>query len=193
MTLIKAIDPQKAEGKTGEIFKSVEQRLGRVPNMLKLLGHSPSGLAGYLAYTEAFESGPMPSRLRGLLTAAIAELSGSDYVLSLAYVLGQRQGVSVDEVTAARRLESDDPKAAAALRFAAKVIEGRGHGSEPELKKLQAAGYTDAEIVEIVGFIGLSLVRNYFNIVLGTAPDVPLPKEVGHAAGRLGAQPRVSG
>jgi len=51
MTLIKAIDPQKAEGKTGEIFKSVEGRLGRVPNMLKLLGHSPSGLAGYLAYT----------------------------------------------------------------------------------------------------------------------------------------------
>ena len=193
MTLIKAIDPQKAEGRTGEIFKHVEERLGRVPNMLKLLGHSPSGLAGYLAYTEAFESGPMPSRLRGLLTAAIAELSGSDYVLSLAYMLGTRQGVSADEVTAARRLESDDPKIAAALRFAAKVIEGRGHGSEPGLKKLQAAGYTDEQIVEVVGFIGLSIVRNYVNLVLGTAPDAPLPKEAGQPDRRPGAQVRASG
>jgi alkylhydroperoxidase family enzyme len=158
--------------------------------MLKLMGHSPSVLDGYLAYTETFENGPMPPRLRGLLTAAIAELSGSDYVLSLAYVLGPRQGVSADEVTAARRLESADPKIAAALRFAASVIRERGHTPDSELKNLQAAGYRDEEIVEIVGFIGLSLVRNYFNLILGTPLDAPLPAHAGHAdqsAGRARA------
>ncbi len=193
MATIQTIDPQKATGKTAEIFKAVEQQLGRVPNMLKLLGHSPSGLAGYLAYTEAFESGPMPSRPRGLLTAVIAELGGSDYMLSLAYMLGQRQGVSADEVTAARRLESTDSKIAAALRFAARVIELRGHVSDSDLKSLQEAGYSDEGIVEIVGFIGLSLVRNYFNLVFGTAPDAPLPQQAGHAEGLPAGQVKASG
>lgn len=192
MAIIGVVDPQKVDGKTAEIFKNVEQRLGRVPNMLKLMGHSASGRSGYLAYTDAFEHGPMNPHLRGLLTAAIAEMSGSEYVLLLAYMLGPRQGVSAEEVTAARRLESNDPKIAAALQFAAKVIENRGHAAEPELKKLQAAGYTEQQIVEIVGFIGLSLVRNYFNLILGTPLDAPLPAQAGQAE-RSSGQARASG
>lgn len=156
------------------------------------MGHAPSVLGGYQAYTEGFQGAKMSPRLRGLLTAAIAELSGCDYVLSHAYVLGPREGLTLDEVTAARRLESSDQRVAAALRFAAQVIESRGHVAESEVRKLQAS-YTDEEIVEIVGFIGLTLVRVFFNLALGTAPDVPLPKEAGNQDRAPAGQTRASG
>jgi alkylhydroperoxidase family enzyme len=193
MQLIHPVDPHTAEGRTAELFKGVEQRLGRVPNMLRLMGNSPSILAAYLAFTDAFQHARMSPRLRGLLTAAIAELNRCDYIVSLAYVLGPREGLSADELTAGRRLESPDPKIAAALRFAASVVDGKGHIAGSEVQKLQAAGYDDEEIVEIIGFIALSLFRNYFNLVVGTDLDFPrLESGEGAESGTTG-QARASG
>jgi alkylhydroperoxidase family enzyme len=80
-------------------------------------------------------------------------------------------GVPQEALQAAERAESPDPKVAAALRFARTLVERRGKVPSSAVAGLHAAGYGDAEIVEIVATVVLGLFRNYFNLVAGTEID----------------------
>jgi uncharacterized peroxidase-related enzyme len=176
MQVITPVDPKTAAGKTKEILDAVEQRLKRVPNMIQLMGNSPAILAAYLRFNEVFDQSKISPKLRGLITATVSEINGCDYTLSIAYALGKHEGLSDEELKAARRADSADPKTAAALRFAAKVLGERGHVAAQEVENLRSTGYSDEEIVEIVGVVILNIFRNYFNLIAGTEVDFPLVK-----------------
>src|SRR5579862_7578366 len=93
MQTLASIEPGAATGKTQERFTVLAQRLGRVPNMFKVMGNSPSILEGYLTFNNAFDQSKLTHAQRGLLTVAIAQITGCDYILSLAYALGASEGL----------------------------------------------------------------------------------------------------
>ena len=72
-----------------------------------------------------------------------------------------------------RDAASSDPKATAALRFARAVVAERGHVSAAEVEAVKAAGYTDAQVIEIVLHVALNTLTNYVNTVAGTEIDFP--------------------
>jgi alkylhydroperoxidase family enzyme len=67
-------------------------------------------------------------------------------------------------------------KTAAVLRFAAKAARDHGRVSESDIAAVREAGYTEAELVEIVAYISLSMFRAYFNLMTRTAIDFPIVK-----------------
>ena len=70
--------------------------------------------------------------------------------------------------------KSNDPKADAAIRFAAKVARERGSVSAGDVEAVKAAGYDDAEIIEIVLHVTLNTWTNYINKVADTEIDFPI-------------------
>ena len=174
MQLLKPVNPSGNNDATQELFATIEQRLKRVPNMLKVMGNSSAILTAYLRFNEAFDQTKMTAKMRGSITAAIAESNGCDYTLSVAYALGRAEGLSEDELNAARRGQSKDPRIDAALRFALEVVNQRGHVPVSSVNNLRQVGFDDEEIVEIVALVALNIFRNYFNLVAGTEIDFPL-------------------
>ena len=69
---------------------------------------------------------------------------------------------------------STDVKAAAAVRFASKIALDRGHVSDSDVQAVKAAGYTDAEVMEIVLHVALNTLTNYVNSVAETEIDFPV-------------------
>ena len=67
-----------------------------------------------------------------------------------------------------------DPKADAAVRFAAKVAQARGHVGEDDLRAVKLAGYDDAQIIEMVLHVALNTWTNYINEVAKTDIDFPV-------------------
>ena len=57
------------------------------------------------------------------------------------------------------------------MRFARKVMQHHGHVADDDLRAVRAAGYDDAQIVEIVQHVGLNVWTNYVNGVAQTAID----------------------
>ncbi len=141
--------------------------------MMRVMANSPAILAAYLRFNKAFEDVQMTAKLRALITTAVAELNGCDYTLSVAMVLGRHVGLSVDELNAARQIQANDPKTAAALRFAQRIVEGRGRVPATEVQTLHHCGFSDGEIVEIIALVALNLFRNYLNLVTETEIDFP--------------------
>ena len=73
-----------------------------------------------------------------------------------------------------RDATSSDPKAAAAVRFAAQVVRSRGHVADADVASVRAAGFGDAELVEIVLHVALNTLTNYVNTALATEIDFPV-------------------
>ena len=173
MPNIEPILLETADAKTRELLESSERRIGRPSNMLRTMAHSRGVLEAYLHFNHVYEQTLISSKLRGLITAAIAQALGGDYILSVAVALGAHQGLSLDEIEAARRGESNDPKIATALQFAVQAVEKHGAVDAALVATLPQAGYSDEETIEIIGLIGLNLFRNYFNMLARTEVDFP--------------------
>ena len=89
-------------------------------------------------------------------------------------VLGGKAGLSATDITQARHATAEDPKTAAALEFAKKVVTERGIVSDGDIAGLRAQGFDDGDIAEIVANVALNIFTNYFNHIAGTEIDFPL-------------------
>jgi uncharacterized peroxidase-related enzyme len=157
------------------LLDAVKKQLGVVPNLMKLVGNSPAALEGYLSLNGALSKGALDAKTRERIALAIAEFNGCSYCLSAHTYLGKNVAKPDDaEIAANRNGNSSDPKAAAAVHFAARVALERGHVSDADLNAVKAAGYNQAEIVEIVLHVALNTLTNYINEVAQTEIDFPI-------------------
>lgn len=156
------------------LLAAVEQELGIVPNLMRLVGHSPAALQGYLALNGALARGRLDARLRERIALAVAESNGCSYCLSAhTYLALNVARLSSDEIDAARDFRSTDARAGAALRFARRVAELQGRVSDVDLEALKNAGFDEAETIEIVATVALNVLTNYVNNVAQTDIDFP--------------------
>ena len=143
--------------------------------MFRSIALSPAALEGYLGMSGALGKGTLPAATRERIALAVAEVNGCDYCLSAHTYLGKNLAKLDDaEITANRSGASNDPKADAAVRFAAQVTKTRGHVAEADLSAVRLAGYTDAQVIEIVQHVALNTWTNYFNEVFATDIDFPV-------------------
>ena len=92
--------------------------------------------------------------------------------------VAEQEGLSQDEVRRAQSFESEDPKRAAALRFAHDVIESRGHPSDEAFNEVREAGWTDEQIMEMIANVTLTQFSNYMNDSIQTEVDIPAVERV---------------
>ena len=157
------------------LLAAVKQQLGVVPNLFRLVGDSPAALAGYLGLNGALARGLLDARTRERIALAVAEVNGCDYCLSAHTYLGKHAAKLDDvEIAANREGGSTDVRADAAVRFAVKVVRERGHVGDADVQAVQAAGYSDGQVVEIVLHVALNTLTNYVNEVAKTAIDFPI-------------------
>jgi uncharacterized peroxidase-related enzyme len=157
------------------LLEAVAKQLGSAPNLFRLVATSPQALEGYLALSGALAKGALPAQTRERIALAVAEINGCDYCLSAHTYLGKNLARLDDaEIAANRSGASNDPKADAAVRFAASVARSRGHVSDADFSAVKLAGYTDAQIIEIVQHVALNTWTNTFNNVFQTEIDFPV-------------------
>ena len=167
------IDAAPAASRT--LLENVKKQLGVVPNLFRLVSNSPAALESYLGLSGALNKGALPAATRERIALAVAEINGCNYCLSAHTYLGKNLAKLDDaEISANRNGTSNDPKADAALRFAAKVVRERGHVSDDDLRAVKSAGYDDAQVIEIVLHVALNTWTNYINVVGATDIDFPL-------------------
>ena len=156
------------------LLAAVKQQFGVVPNLMKLVGHSPAALEGYLSLNGGLAKGRLDVQLRERIALAVAEYNGCDYCLSAHDYLGRNVAkLSGSEIDAARDFHSEDPRADAALRFARRVTELRGRVFDADLTTLRDAGFDEVSTVEIVVTVALNVLTNYVNNVAQTDIDFP--------------------
>jgi uncharacterized peroxidase-related enzyme len=157
------------------LLQAVKKQLGRAPNLFRLVGNSPAALEGYLGLNGALAKGTLDAATRERIALAIAEVNGCSYCVSAHSYLGRNLAKLSDvEIAANRDGHSTDPKADAAVAFSVAVANARGHVSDADIKAVKAAGYSDAQLIEVVLHVALNTLTNYVNEVAKTEIDFPV-------------------
>jgi uncharacterized peroxidase-related enzyme len=165
---------EASPGASQPFLQAVQKQLGSVPNLFRVVGNSPAALEGYFGLNGALAKGRLDARTRERIALAVAEINGCGYCLAAHTYLGKNLAKLDDaEIAANRSGTSNDPKADAAVRFAVQVVTARGHVATSDLDAVRAAGYGDAEVIEIVVHVALNTLTNYVNEVAGTDIDFP--------------------
>lgn len=173
MTRVALIDPLNTTEDRAALLGQVKQAFGVTPNMFRAVANSPAALQSLWGFFGALGGGAIPPRLGEQIAVAVANRNACEYCLAAHTALGRKAGASADEMGAAQMGHSDDPKTAAALRFALKLVEARGQVGDADVQPLRAVGFSDAEIVEILAHVALNLFTNYVNVAFAVPVDFP--------------------
>jgi uncharacterized peroxidase-related enzyme len=152
---------------------AVHKQLGVIPNLFRLIGVSPTALTAFASFQGAL-SKTLDVKTRERIALAVAQVNGCGYCLSAHTYLGLNLAkISPEEIALNRKGASGDAKANAAVQFAFKVAQERGHVSDADIAAVRAAGFADAQLVEIIALVAENSFTNFLNEVAKTEIDFP--------------------
>ena len=165
---------EEAPAQSRATLDAVGSQLGVVPNLYRLVSISPAALTAMTLFSGALAK-TLDVKTRERIALATAQVNGCDYCLSAHTYLGLNLAkLSAEEIALNRSGVSSDPKADAAVRFAAKVAKTRGQIDDPDLEAVKAAGFTEAQVIEIIALVAENFLTNLVNNVAQTDIDFPV-------------------
>ena len=174
MSRITTITNETANPEQKKLLDAIQTQLGMVPNFLKVFANSPAALRAFLGLHIIAGEGSLEPQTRERIALALAQQNSCEYCVSAHTAIGRKAGLSGDEVFANRAGSSQDAKAAIAVKLARSLAEHTGEVTTAELIEAKDAGYTDADIIEIITHVGLNILTN----MIGKASrvDIDFPK-----------------
>lgn len=162
-----------APAESQAILDNVKKMLGFVPNLHRLMSISPNTLGGWAGLMGSL-SKTLDVKTREGMSLAVSEANGCDYCLAAhSYVSTNLAKIPPEEIALNRRGRSGDPKRQAAVAFAKALIEARGRVSDDQFAAVKDAGWTDANIVEMIALTAQFLLTNFMNNAVQTPIDFP--------------------
>ncbi len=174
MSRINVVSQDTANAEQQALLAAIQKKLGMVPNFFGILANSPDALRAFLGLHGVAEAGVLDPQTRERIALVVAQQNSCEYCLSAHTAIGRKAGLTGDEIAANRAGTSQDARAAAAVAFAKALNENLGEVTQSEFNAVRDAGYSDAEIVEIVTHVGMNILTN----LIGKASrvDIDFPK-----------------
>lgn len=173
MSRVPLTTPETAPAASRPLLQAIHGAFGVTPNMFRAVGNSAAALSSMWGSFGALGTGRIPARLGELIAVAVADRNRCHYCLAAHTALGRKAGATAEELSEAQAGRSADPRTAAALAFALKVVEQRAQLEAGDVDALRAAGFDDGEVVEILAHVALNLFTNYVNVAFDVPVDFP--------------------
>ena len=173
MPRIEPVIPESAEPEARALLDDVQRTCGQMSNLIRTLGLSGAALQSYLALEAGAARVRLTPQLRERIALTVAGANGCSYAASVHTALGKQVGIEEGELAASLVGSSSDPAAAAVLRFTRAVVGKRGQLADDELEAVREAGFTDADLMEILTVMLLGTFGSYVTSVAGTTIDSP--------------------
>lgn len=163
---------ESAPEKSREILKQIQDKLGFIPNVVAEMAESPALLKGYWELSEAVKLGSFSPVEREIVQLTISWLNDCGYCVAAHTTLGEKAGVPRDIL---RSIRADKPlkdvKQEALRLFVRNVMKRMGRPEESDLQAFYKAGYTPAQVMEVVLGISAKIMTNYVNLIAKTPLD----------------------
>jgi len=174
MSYIQPIDRNNADAAVSATLDALKAKLGKLPNLFLTLAHTPVALNAYVQLADVTATGKLNARQREQIALAVGEANACDYCLAAHSAIGGLVGLKPEQIAAARAAKSDNPRDAAVLKLARSIIDNRGHVPTAQLDAFKAAGFADADVLEVLVSVVLNIFTNYTNHIARTDVDFPL-------------------
>ncbi|HEY4202091.1 MAG TPA: peroxidase-related enzyme [Devosiaceae bacterium] len=155
------------------------RNIGFTPNMMTAFAQSPIAFNAWATLLGSL-SKSLDVKTRDSIGLAVSEVNGCNYCLTVhSFTAEHMARLSADDIILARKGHATDARRDAAVQFARQVIETRGHVSDADFNAVRAAGYTEANVIEIIALVAMYALTNFFNNVFDHDKDFPLVPPAG--------------
>ena len=162
-------------GPSGQVYAQIKKAIGSVPNTFAAIAaHGPAALKAVLAADTVVAAGTLTRRDQEVIKLVISAAGGCDYCVAAHNHLARLAGVKAEVLNQIRDGQStDDAKRDALVRFVRKLAQSSGTVSDEDFAAIKAAGYSDAQLVEISLAFATTAFTNVFNRINDTEIDFP--------------------
>jgi uncharacterized peroxidase-related enzyme len=167
------LDTTRTPADSQALLQQVQQAFGATPNMFKAVANSPAALRQMWAAFGALGGGRLGAALGEQIAVAVANANRCEYCLAAHTALGTKAGVGLEALAQAQVGQSADPRTAAALRFALKVVQQRAHLQDADVAELHEHGFDDGQVMELLAHVALNVFTNYVNVAFAVPVDFP--------------------
>jgi uncharacterized peroxidase-related enzyme len=152
------------------LLEGLQRSFGFVPNLFAVFAESPAALRGGLAIYEAFSASSLTSAEQQLVMLAVSEANDCTYCVAAHSTLAKRFAKVNPALVEAARLREPlaDAKLDALVTFTRKVVEQRGLLAEADVAAFIDAGYTAAQVIEVLLGVGMKTFNNYVDHIAHT-------------------------
>jgi uncharacterized peroxidase-related enzyme len=144
------------------IFDHMQNAYGMVPNLYATFALNETALADYLALQN--RKSTLSAKEREIINLVVSQVNDCKYCVPAHTALGKMHGFTDDQILEIRRAQiSFDGKYDALAKFVKETTINRGRPSENAADALFDAGYTKANVVDIMVIIGDKIISNYLH------------------------------
>ena len=154
------------------LLEAVKSKMGLIPNVLAELAEAPNVLKAYLDLSGNIAAGTLSGLEQQIVQIAASRLNGCDYCVAAHSTMADTQKLDKGVIEALRNGTAiADAKLEALHQFTIDVVGNQGFASQEEINAFLKAGYTKAQVLEVVLSLALKTISNYTNHLVNTPLD----------------------
>lgn len=158
-------------------IEGARRAFGMVPNLIGLFAESPAVLEGYMAVATALQKSSFTPLEREVVLIAASVENDCHYCVAAHTTVTQAQNLDQTVIRAVRAGGPIHDRRLEALRsFTVAIVRQRGFVSPFEVDAFIAAGFTRANVLEVILGVSMKTISNYTNHVAATPLDAPFQK-----------------
>ncbi len=155
-----------------ELLGAAQAKYGFVPNLMGEMAEAPSMLKAYLALGEALEASSLTPQEQQVVVLTVSYLNQCAYCMTAHSAVAKMVGLPEGEISALREGRPlSDEKLQALNSFGGLMVDQRGRASEDDVTAFLAAGYTQAQILEVIVGLDFKKLSNFTNHLADTPID----------------------
>lgn len=159
------------------IFDNLQKGLGFVPNLYAYYAKNETALGDYLTLQN--RKSTLKAKEREVINLVTSQINGCRYCQSAHTAIGKMNGFTDEQIIEIRKgSASFDSKLDALAKFTASTVENRGRATEENKEAFFAAGYNEANMIDVVVVIGDKIISNYLHNLTGFEIDFPLAQQL---------------
>jgi alkylhydroperoxidase family enzyme len=161
-----------APEKSKPTLQGMKQKFGFLPNVMATMAENSTLLNGFAAAFGNFHGGSFNEAEKQVLLLTNAVFLKCPWTVAAHSTFALEDGLSESDVKALRRGElPGNSKYAALSRLTKSLLETRGNVTGAGLERFTSAGYTRAQVFEVVLGVGISTITAATTNLAGTPID----------------------
>ncbi len=159
------------------IFDNLQKGLGFVPNLYAYYAKNETALGDYLTLQN--RKSTLKAKEREVINLVTSQINGCRYCQSAHTALGKMNGFTDEQIIEIRKGSAPfDSRLDALAKFTASAVENRGRATEESKEAFFAAGYDEANMIDVVVVIGDKIISNYLHNLTGFEIDFPVAQQL---------------
>lgn len=159
------------------ILGNLEKAIGFRPNLYSYMAKNDTALADYLHLQN--RKSTLNAKEREVINLVVSQINHCVYCLAAHTAIGKLVGFSDEQILEIRGGKVPfDAKLHSLAKFVKETAINRGKPSTAATEELFAAGYNEANLIDIVIIIGDKIITNYLHGITQLPVDFPAAPEL---------------